>query len=96
MAPEVLLNKGVRRKADVWSLGCLVLEMASGGNPWGQELFGTDNNFQAMLKIIDPNLMPSIPEQLSEECKDFIRKCLTRDYDQRPSAEDMEKHSWIA
>ena len=35
MAPEVLNNKGIRRKADVWSLGCCVIEMAIGGNPWG-------------------------------------------------------------
>jgi len=45
MAPEVLLNKGRRRKSDIWSLGCLVIEMAVAGNPWGSELLGTDNNF---------------------------------------------------
>lgn len=39
MAPEVLMNKGIRRKADIWSLGCLVIEMLVGGNPWGSELF---------------------------------------------------------
>lgn len=55
MAPEVLQSKGIRRKADVWSLGCMVIEMAVGGNPWGNELVQTDNNFQAMLKIVDPN-----------------------------------------
>lgn len=43
MAPEVLMNKGIRRRADIWSLGCTIIEMAVGGNPWGNELF--DNNF---------------------------------------------------
>ena len=45
MAPEVLMSKGIRRKADIWSLGCLIIEMAVGGNPWGNELFMADNNF---------------------------------------------------
>lgn len=70
MAPEVLMNKGIRRRADIWSLGCLILEMAVGGNPWGNEVF--DNNFQAILKIADPNKMPPIPPHLSSTCKDFI------------------------
>jgi hypothetical protein len=56
-----------------------VVEMAVGGNPWGNELI--DNNFQAIFKILDPKNMPAIPNDLSHECKDFILKCLTRDYD---------------
>jgi len=35
MAPEVLVNKSYGRKADIWSLGCVVLELLNGGNPWG-------------------------------------------------------------
>lgn len=81
------MNKGIRRKADIWSLGCVIIEMAIGGNPWGNELI--DNNFQAMLKIVDPNRNPIIPDYLSNECKDFIRKCLTRDYDSRPTALEL-------
>lgn len=79
MAPEVLLNKGIRRKADIWSLGCLVIEMAVAGNPWGSDI--GDNYFQAMLKVADPSKLPLIPSDVSSECKDFIMKCLTRDYD---------------
>lgn len=45
MAPEVLNNKGIRRKADIWSLGCCVIEMALGGNPWGNEIANLDNNY---------------------------------------------------
>ena len=51
MAPEILLNKGIHRKADIWSLGCLIIEMAVGGNPWGNDMF--DNHYQAMMKIAD-------------------------------------------
>jgi serine/threonine protein kinase len=78
MAPEILTSKSIKRKADIWSLGCMIIEMAVGGNPWGNELF--DNYFDAILKVADPNRYPTIPEDLSTDCKDFIRKCLTRDY----------------
>jgi len=96
MAPEVLMNKGIRRKADIWSLGCLVLEMSVGGNPWGSELFA-GNNFQAMLKIVDPSSLPPIPSEdtLSLECQDFIKKCLTREYDARPTALELQRHPWV-
>lgn len=87
MAPEILMNKGIRRKADIWSLGCLIIEMAVGGNPWGNEPI--DNNFQAILKIADPTKLPPIPEDLSSDCKDFIKKCLTREYDKRPTAVEL-------
>ena len=79
MAPEVVMNKGLRRKADIWSLGCLMIELAVGGNPWGNLL--SANNFQAIFKIADPNSKPIIPDNLSPECQDFINKCLIRDYE---------------
>ncbi len=94
MAPEVLMNKGIKRKADIWSLGCMIIEMAVGGNPWGNEL--TENNFQAMLKIVDPNKNPMIPEDLSPDARDFIKKCLTRDYATRPTAKDLQSHPWLS
>lgn len=36
MAPEVVTNagRGYNSKIDLWSLGCVVLEMLSGSRPW--------------------------------------------------------------
>jgi mitogen-activated protein kinase kinase kinase len=34
MAPEVVKQTSYTRKADIWSLGCLVVEMISGTHPW--------------------------------------------------------------
>jgi serine/threonine protein kinase len=48
-----------------------------------------------MLKIVDPNSFPPIPQELSPEGQDFIKKCLTRDYELRPAAKDLVSHPWL-
>lgn len=53
-------------------------------------MLGTEYNIQAIFKITDPNLIPVIPDDLSDHCKDFILKCLNRDYDKRPTAAELE------
>jgi len=37
MAPE-LYHSRTGKKSDVWSLGCLVVEMLTADNPWGKRL----------------------------------------------------------
>lgn len=46
MAPEVVKQTGHSSKADIWSVGCLVVEMLTGTHPW-PEL----NQLQAMFQV---------------------------------------------
>jgi hypothetical protein len=85
MAPEVLMGQGYGRPSDVWALGCVVLEMATGQNPWGH----FDNIMQAMYRIGMGNKGPEIPDHLSETCRNFVARCLARDPKHRATVVEL-------
>ncbi|XP_068152318.1 mitogen-activated protein kinase kinase kinase 4 isoform X2 [Drosophila tropicalis] len=87
MAPEVFTktnSDGHGRAADIWSVGCVVVEMASGKRPWAQ----FDSNFQIMFKV-GMGEKPQAPESLSQEGHDFIDHCLQHDPKQRLTAMEL-------
>lgn len=36
IAPEILRGEGYTRFADIWSVGCTVIEMLTGRPPWSE------------------------------------------------------------
>ncbi|XP_059649988.1 mitogen-activated protein kinase kinase kinase NPK1 isoform X2 [Cornus florida] len=91
MAPEVILQTGHSFSADVWSVGCTVIEMATGKPPWSQQY----QEVAALFHIGTTKSHPPIPEHLSFEAKDFLLKCLQKEPNLRPVASDLLKHPFV-
>ena len=89
-APEVICHKKYGKKADIWSLGCTLIEM-TGNQPWGN----IENIFQVMNKIGKSNLTPDIPDFLSNNFKNFLNLCFKRDPKQRANLKTLMKHNFI-
>lgn len=98
MAPEVLLGGGYSFPADIWALGCLVLEMATGLAPWASCSF--DNEVVAMMRIAsgDDTPLDVLPPDcsLSSSCKEFVRMCLQREPQKRSEVGELLLHSFVA
>ncbi|XP_060061109.1 mitogen-activated protein kinase kinase kinase 4 isoform X1 [Erinaceus europaeus] len=93
MAPEVITRakgEGHGRAADVWSLGCVVIEMVTGKRPWHEY----EHNFQIMYKV-GMGHKPPIPERLSPEGKDFLSHCLESEPRARWTASQLLDHSFV-
>ena len=92
VAPEVLKGRW-DQKVDIWSLGCVVLEMASARAPWHEK--NLQNTFQIMYQISQTEEIPQLPDQLSEEGIAFCERCFERDPRKRPSAKDLLTDPWV-
>lgn len=91
MAPEVIKSSnGYNLAVDIWSLGCTVLEMATTKPPWSEY-----EGIAAMFKIGNSKELPSIPDSLSDDGKEFVRLCLQRDPANRPAAAQLLEHPFV-
>lgn len=94
MSPEVITGTttGSQSSIDIWSLGCCVLEMATGRRPWAN----LDNEWAIMYHIAAGQL-PQLPsaDQMSEQGLAFLMRTLQRDPLLRPTATELLQDPWI-
>eukprot|EP01097_Dermamoeba_algensis_P011313 TRINITY_DN874_c0_g1_i1.p1 TRINITY_DN874_c0_g1~~TRINITY_DN874_c0_g1_i1.p1 ORF type:complete len:225 (-),score=14.22 TRINITY_DN874_c0_g1_i1:472-1146(-) len=74
MAPEVIKQMKVSSRADVWSVGCTVIEMATGLPPWHE----FSDQVSALFHIAKSNKTPNLPENLSGAAHEFLLACFKR------------------
>lgn len=92
MAPEVVnrKNQGYGIAADIWSLGCTVLEMLTRQFPYSH----LENPMQVLYQI-GKGEPPAVPNSLSEDARDFINHCLQVDPSARPTATQLLEHPFV-
>lgn len=89
MAPEVVELKAVTVSSDIWSVGCLAIELLTGYPPYFDL-----QPLSALYNIVqDPH--PPLPSGTSEAFQDFLLSCFNKDPLKRPSARDLSSHRWI-
>lgn len=78
MSPEALQGNIYTTKNDIWSVGVILYEILHGKAPWAC------SNERQLIEEINKNSIYLL-KNLSEDLKDFIRKCLTPDEKKRIS-----------
>eukprot|EP01017_Pseudomicrothorax_dubius_P018640 TRINITY_DN2058_c0_g2_i2.p1 TRINITY_DN2058_c0_g2~~TRINITY_DN2058_c0_g2_i2.p1 ORF type:complete len:295 (-),score=56.09 TRINITY_DN2058_c0_g2_i2:226-1110(-) len=91
MAPEVIKQTGHGRAADIWSLGCTIVEMATGKPPFSEH----SNMITAMYLIGNGKAIPAIPKNLSPEGADFLRGCFRINPRERPNVYKCLRHPFV-
>ncbi|KAJ9604064.1 mitogen-activated protein kinase kinase kinase [Cladophialophora chaetospira] len=94
MAPEVVRSQGqgYSAKVDIWSLGCVVLEMFAGKRPWSRE-----EAIGAIFKLGSLSQAPPIPEDVQSTATvdglNFMYDCFQVNATDRPTADTLLRHS---
>ncbi|KAK5650520.1 hypothetical protein RI129_001549 [Pyrocoelia pectoralis] len=96
MAPERIEpdpnNPDYDIRADVWSLGITLVELATGVYPYQD----CKTDFEVLTKVIDQD-PPILPENkdFSPEFRQFVSLCLTKDPKQRPKYNKLQNERFI-
>lgn len=89
MSPESVYGQ-VKAPLDIWSVGCIAVEIVSGKPVWD----GCPDQ-KLMLKLVDKMEIPKIPEEFSEEGKDFVGRCFDLEPERRWTAEMLLQHPYL-
>ncbi|XP_004865437.1 dual specificity mitogen-activated protein kinase kinase 7 isoform X7 [Heterocephalus glaber] len=79
-------------RADVWSLGISLVELATGQFPYKN----CKTDFEVLTKVLqeEPPLLPG-HMGFSGDFQSFVRDCLTKDHRKRPKYNKLLEHSFI-
>lgn len=91
MAPEVVQRAGHQCTADIWSLGCTVMEMFTATHPFQQ--FPAMKDIIAFLASASPVTFPSA--SIPPLATGFIKTCLTRTPEHRPQCCALLEHEFL-
>jgi serine/threonine protein kinase len=91
MAPEVIQETAYDGRADVWSLGITLIEIAEGKPP----LHGIHPMRAIFMIPSKPPPTLSEPKKWSEEFQDFIAQCLQKDVKKRPESKSLLNHLFV-
>ncbi|XP_055349487.1 uncharacterized protein LOC129596277 [Paramacrobiotus metropolitanus] len=98
-------SRPIGQKTDIWSLGCVVLDMLERGNHFPFDSRGTDSfgkTFQVDIRMLVLSHLanggqPLLPAQHCDELlKDFLQHCFRVDAQDRPTASELLQHPLIA
>lgn len=89
MSPESVDDGSVEKTLDLWSLGCVVLEMYTGKQPW---LGVNTNDLESLLA--DGNA-PKIPENVPCDARKFLETCFARKREDRGTASELLLHPFL-
>ncbi|GMH76389.1 hypothetical protein TrST_g6567 [Triparma strigata] len=85
MSPELVNNQRYDERSDIWSVGCIIYEMASLSPP-----FDAQNQLALAVKI-NSGKIAKLPAQYSEELHRSCHWMLRREIGRRPRVEDLER-----
>ncbi|XP_062540823.1 ribosomal protein S6 kinase alpha-5 [Armigeres subalbatus] len=98
MAPEIVKSNqnGHDASVDWWSVGVLTFELLTGSSPFSSEEPATQTEISKKIT----NTEAVIPDHLSREAKDFIRKLLVKDPRRRlgggtADASELKSHTFF-
>ncbi|ELP86370.1 cell division control protein 15, CDC15, putative [Entamoeba invadens IP1] len=89
MSPEIIMLQGTTVKADIWALGCTVLELITGNPPY------YDLPPAAALHKIVSDEIPPIPNEISYLLRDFLLQCFQKNPLARASSTSLQSHKWF-
>ncbi|XP_028141265.1 myosin light chain kinase, smooth muscle [Diabrotica virgifera virgifera] len=92
VAPEVVNFDEIGYGTDMWSVGVICYVLLSGLSPF---MGHTDVETMANVTIAKYDFEDEAFDEISENAKDFIRKLLIKDMNQRLSATDCLNHDWL-
>ena len=92
MAPEVLRAQAHGWEADIWSLGCSVMEMLTGTQPWSHLNLTSQMH---VLEWICSDKKVVLPSVFTFASQMFLNDCLQRDPTKRPAATLLIEHHYF-